>query len=88
MRIVSGFHVREVLDEVVAVPTGEAAQRLFGIVSLNEVSKFLFEKLNSEQTEETLVTALLEEFEVDQGTAETDVKEFLTYLREFNLIVE
>lgn len=86
MRIVSGFCIREVLDEIVAVPTGAAARRLSGIIGLNEVAKYLFEKLAVDQTEQSLVAALMDEYEVDQATAETDVKEFLDKLRGADLL--
>ena len=88
MRIVSGFNIREVLDEIIAVPTGEAARQLSGIISLNEVGKFLFQELNRDHTEQSLVDALMDAYEVDLSTAQADVKEFLDHLREFNLIQE
>ena len=67
MRIVSGFHVREILDEVIAVPTGEAAGKLSGIVGLNEVGRFLFERLNRECTEQELVQAVLDTYALHGG---------------------
>lgn len=88
MRIVSGFHVRQVLDELIAIPTGDAAAKMSGIISLNEVGKLLFEKLQSEQTEETLVQALLDEYEVTREEAQADVREFLEALRGSGLLVE
>lgn len=88
MRIVSGFRIRQIADEIVAVPTGEAAKKLSGIVSLNAITKFLFEELEKEHTEQSLVSALTNEYEVDQHTAEADIKEFLDYLRSFNLLEE
>ena len=69
MRIVGGFCIREVMDEIVAIPTGEAAQKFSGIISLNPVSKLLFECLNEDQNIETLTAVLLEEYEVDAGDA-------------------
>lgn len=88
MRIVSGFCIREILDEVIAVPGGEAAKRLSGIVSLSPVARFLFEELENEHTAESLLAALMDEYEVDQQTAEADLKEFLEYLRSYNLLEE
>ena len=85
MRILDGFCIREVMDEMIAIPTGEAAKQFSGIISLNPVSRFLFERLASEQTEESLVAALLEEYEVDAQTAAADVAEFLARLREYHL---
>lgn len=88
MRIISSFRIRKIAEETVAVPMGAAAKKLAGIVSLNEVGQFLFEELKNEHTEQSLVSALMNEYEVDQTTAEADVKEFLDYLRGFNLLIE
>lgn len=88
MRIVSGFHVRQILDEVIAVPTGDAGKVFSGIISLNGLGSFLFEVLREEQTEESLVQAVLDEYEVDPGTALADVREFLAALRAAGLLIE
>lgn len=88
MRIVSGFHVRQILDEVIAVPTGDAGKVFSGIISLNELGSFLFEVLREEQNEESLVQAVLDEYEVDPGTALADVREFLAALRAAGLLIE
>ena len=47
MHILSGFHVRQILDEVIAVPSGEVGKVFSGIISLNEIGRFLFEALQS-----------------------------------------
>ncbi len=88
MRILNEFCVREVMDEVVAIPTGEAAKKFYGIISLDPVSRFLFEKLQQEQTVQSLVDAVLEEYEVDPQTAQQDVESFLDQLRQHQLLVE
>lgn len=88
MRIVSGFHVRQILDEVIAVPAGEAGSIFRGIISLNELGKFLFEALDSEQTVDSLVQAVLEEYDTDPETARADVTEFLEHLRKAGLLIE
>lgn len=88
MHIVSGFHIRQILDEVIAVPGGEAAKQFSGIVSLNEIGRFLFEKLSQDQTVESLVQSVLEEYDTDPATARTDVTEFLYHLRRAGLLVE
>lgn len=88
MRVVEGFHVRQILDEVIAVPTGDAGKVFSGIISLNEIGRFLFDVLRQEQTEETLVQAVLDEYEVDAGTARADVREFTERLRSAGLLIE
>ena len=88
MRVVDGFHVRQILDEVIAVPAGDAGKVFSGIISLNEIGRFLFEALRTEQTEDSLVRAVLEEYEVDPETARADVREFLEHLRKAELLIE
>lgn len=86
MKIVEGFCLREILDETVAVPTGQAAESLSGLISLNETAAFLFRQLQSEQTEGSLVKSLLENYETDQETASRDVNRFLEVMRRHGLL--
>lgn len=88
MRIVSGFILREIAGENVAIPSGDSAHRLSGLVALNECGRFLFELLQTEQTEDSLVRAMLDTYEIDAATAATDVAEFLVMLRENGLLIE
>lgn len=88
MHILSGFHVRQILDEVIAVPSGEVGKVFSGIISLNEIGRFLFEALQTEQTVDTLVAAVLEEYDTDSETARADVFEFLEQLRDAGLLAE
>lgn len=87
MRIVPGFIVREIAGETVAIPTGESAHRLSGLVALNGSGKFLFEQLQKEQTEESLVQAMLETYEVSAEVAEEDVAEFIKLLKENDMLM-
>ncbi|MBQ7999738.1 MAG: PqqD family protein [Ruminococcus sp.] len=88
MHIPSGFIIREVAGETVAIPTGEAAKELSGLVALGGSGKFLFELLKTEQTAESLVQALLDNFDVDSATAQADVAEFLDILRTNGILIE
>lgn len=88
MQIVSGFILREIAGEIVAIPSGDSAHYLSGLVALNESGRFLFELLQTEQTEESLVQAMLDTYEIDASTAVTDVAEFLAMLRENGLLIE
>ncbi len=88
MHIPSGFIIREVAGETVAIPTGEAAKGLSGLVALSGCGKFLFELLNTEQSVDSLVQALLESYDVTPATAQTDVEDFLSILRENGILIE
>lgn len=88
MRLIKGFHVRHIADEVIAVPTGEVAGKLSGLVTMNETGLFLFDLLKENQTQESLVQALVAEYEVSPDKASKDVSEFLEILRAYNLLLE
>ena len=88
MRITRGFVVRQIAGETIAVPSGPSAQSLSGLLALNDSGEFLFNLLQTEQSQESLVQALLDTYEVDRGTACADVVEFLGILRENNILIE
>jgi hypothetical protein len=80
MKIDKSFILREIAGDYVIVPTGETALQFNGLITVNEVGAFLWEKLQEEITEQELVEAVLAEYEVDADTAQKDVSEFLDYL--------
>lgn len=88
MHIVPGFLIREIVGETVAVPTGAAARQLSGLIALNGSGKLLFELLQTDQSEQALVQALTEAYEVDDATAQADVSEFLDMLRRHGMLRE
>ena len=88
MRVTPGFVVRQIAGETIAVPSGPSAQRLSGLLALNGSGEFLFNLLQSEQTQESLVQSLLDTYEVDSDTANADVAEFIGLLREHGILIE
>ena len=88
MHLVEGFVLRQTLDEWIAVPCGQCARRMSGLVSMNETGAFLFTALQQEHTEDSLRSLLLENYDTDEETAAQDVRYFVEYLRQNNLLVE
>ena len=86
MHVISSFFIREVAGERIAVPAGAAAAKFSGISSLNETAAFLLAALSEEQTEESLLAAMLEEFDPDAATARADIADFLASLRTLGLL--
>lgn len=87
MRIIPGFIIREIAGETVAIPSGEAAHKLSGLIALNGTGKYLFELLQTEQSEDTLVSTMMNVYDVDQATARNDVAEFLQILRSSDMLL-
>lgn len=88
MRIFPGFLIREIAGETVAIPSGEAAHHLSGLLVINACGKFLFELLQSERTEDELVDSLMDVYDVDAATARQDVSEYLDVLRKNDMLAE
>lgn len=82
MKIKSGFVLREIAGQYMAVAVGTRARELHGMIGMNETAAFLWDKLQQETTEEQLTAALLEEYEVEESKAQQTVRDFLKSLNE------
>lgn len=86
MKVNLEFVTREVAGEYLLVPVGKTTLDLNGIMTLNEVGAFLWEKLPSAENEAALVDAVLAEYEAERPEVERDVSEFLSQLRELKIV--
>lgn len=80
MKLKEGFLLREVAGETVVIPTG-ANLDLNMMITLNDTGRFLWEHLENETDVDTLVGALLAEYEVDESTARAAVIAFVEKLK-------
>lgn len=85
MKIKSDYIMREVAGNYVVVPTGKASLDFSGMISLNETGAFLWKQLECDKDEQELLSALLEEYEIDTTTAKTDIREFIEKLKAADL---
>lgn len=88
MRVKQGFVLREICGEYIIVPTGEIAIEFNGLMTVNEIGAFLWERLNQEVSFEDLLQAILDEYDVDEVTARIDLKEFIEYLNKYQILEE
>lgn len=88
MKLQGEFVVRRVLDDIVAIPVGETTLRVGGMILLNDVSQVIWNCLEKETTEEEILQAVTDAFEVPQEEAKTDILEFLNKLRNARLLLE
>lgn len=86
MKIKHEFVPREIAGEFVLVPVGKSAIELSGMIFSNGVGAFLMEMLKEDQTEDSLIAGLQDEYEVDYETASADVKDFVKKLHELGII--
>ena len=70
------------------MPVGDYIQQFNGTVLLNEVSAFVWEKLQTSVSKETLLDAIIDEYEVDRETASRDLDELLGTFTGYGIIEE
>lgn len=86
MKLKDGIVTNSIDGESFAIATGKAAKEFNGLVRNNPTAAFIFELLKTEQTEDSIVAAMLKKYDVDESTVRKDVKELLDLLRNKNLI--
>lgn len=88
MKLKDGIVTNSIDGESFAIATGKAAREFNGLIKNNPSAAFIFELLKMEQTEDSIVAAMLEKYDVDESTVRADVKELLELLKSKNLIEE
>ena len=86
MKIRDGFVLRNVVDEFIVMPTGENIAKFEGAVVLNEVSAFVFKQLENAVSRDDLLTAIVNEFDVDEAVAAADLDELLAQFGKMGLL--
>lgn len=86
MRIKYEFSVRNIAGDYVLVPLGEAAIKLSGMITTNDVGAFIVEQLQKNLTKRELLEKVLDEFEIEPETAVTDIDEFILQLNKLELL--
>ena len=88
MRINPDFTIQKVGGSYVAVPVGETSKSFHAMIRLNETGAFLWKQMDGKDcTEEELVQALLNEYEVERAIAERDVRALVAQMRQRGLFV-
>lgn len=86
MKIKDGFVLKNVAGKHIVVPIGDTAVNFSGLLTLNESGVILFECLTQDLSEDEMVHALLEKYEVSEDQARQDVHAFIQKLLNKGLI--
>ena len=87
MKRCADFLLRDVAGSIVIVPVGAAVTAFPGMVTLNATGAYIWELLETEQTEGSLTQALVARYEVDEATALEDIRAFVEKLKKIGAIV-
>lgn len=88
MKLCGEFVVRQVMDHIVAIPVGQTALQLNGMILLNDVSKIIWDCLEQGTDLGSIVEAVTNAFAVSAEEARTDILEFCGKLSRLQLLEE
>lgn len=88
MKVSNLFVLRSIAGEHLLIPTGAAASRVQGLLSLNETGALLYQQLTDGCTGSDLVAALMAHYEVGPEEAAADVEEFLEQMCHLGILTE
>ncbi|MBQ6162566.1 MAG: PqqD family protein [Prevotella sp.] len=89
MKVKNGFNLRTICGEYIIVAEGKENIDFSNIISMNESSAYLWEKIHDKDfTNDDLAHLLTEQYEVDFDTALADAKTLTTQWLNAGLISE
>lgn len=87
MKLKSGFVLSSVYGKNLVIPTGSRGADFNGMITMNETGAFLWKQLESDKSEEELVSAVCGHYpEVKEDYAAECVRDFVKQLREADVL--
>lgn len=81
MQVSKDYLLRTIAGETILIPSGAAAQKFNGLVTVNAIGAFIWDVLREPTDLDGLLERITAEYEVDAATARRDAEEFLSELR-------
>ena len=86
MKLKKEFILREIVGEAVLVPIGNSVSRFNGLITVNEMGKFIWENIEVAKDEDELLEKILDEYDVERDVAKKDLDEFLQKLKDIDVL--
>lgn len=88
MRLKDDFILHNTGEDFVIIATGEATKNFNGIIKLNNMGGEIVGLLTTDISEDEIIKAIVEKYEVDYDTAKEDIKNILDSLRKAGVILD
>ena len=88
MKTSSNFVLRRVAGECMLMPAGDNISTFRGVLLMNELSAFVWEKMQTPVSWDELLTAILDRYQIDEQTAASDLDGLLAKFRQLGVIEE
>lgn len=86
MKIKKELIKRKLGKDTVLVPVGKTIYESNGLFMLNGAGAFVWDHLETAETEEDLLQRLLEEYEITEDVARQDLRDFMDKLRDMGIL--
>lgn len=86
MKLKKEFILRNIVGETVLVPINKSESNFDGLITINEVGKFIWENIELAKNEEDLLSKILDEYDVEEEIARKDLNDFLQKLKDVDII--
>lgn len=88
MKLFCDFELMDMGDEYVAVPIGDKASQVRGVVKLNKSGVEIFNLLKKETTEDDIINTIANKYDNDRTTISKYVHALIETLRKDGLIAD
>lgn len=75
------FILRNIAGESIIIPTGKTTQKFNGLFSPNQTATFIWEHIEEVADIEEMIKLVLDNFDVDEETARTDVEGLINEMK-------
>lgn len=77
---------REIAGDIILIPVGKTVYENNGLFVLNELGDFIWDLLPDAPDAQAICQAVLDNYEVSEEEARSDVEEFLRKLKEMDIL--
>ncbi len=81
-----GYVLRNIMGEYMLFPTGTEMQQFKGTILLNELSVFIWNKLQTPVKFEDLMFAIIKEYDVEEEQLKKDLTEIINTFSKYGII--
>lgn len=86
MKLNYKFVTMDMNGQVVAVPVGDSAGEVHGMIRMNKTAAVILSLLEEDTTEEEIIDSLLERFDVSRETLALEVHKLIVHLQNEGLV--
>lgn len=83
------FVLQEIADEYIVVPVAEEAEKLRGVIRLNETGAFIWKLISQKDMDfDDIQKELMQQYDIDSDKAQNDLHVFIEKIKEMDCLEE